>query len=298
MAAETNELEAAIDRLYQLTPAEFTAARNALASERKAARDAAGSTRVRALAKPTVVAWIVNILYWKHRGLFDGLVTAMAELAAAQREAPTGAGASALREATRRKTEQLQQLVQVAERRLVDAGSQPGPSVLPRVGATLEALASPRPKGAAGAPHAGRLASELQPSGFDVALGLGGLELPPVPVRTREPEAQEAEPKGDEHESRGAAAARAARLRLQQAEFEVARMRREASAAELALEQAESRLAAATADVAQFEARLAKARDHAEEKGALAEEARRALAGARAGLAAAERALATAKQGA
>jgi hypothetical protein len=283
MAAETDELDAAIDRLYELTPAEFTAARNALASERKAARDAAGSARVKALAKPTLVAWVVNLLYWKHRGLFDGLVTAMAELAAAQREAPTGAGASALREATRRKTEKLQQLVQVAERRLLDAGSQPVPSVLQRVSATLEALASPRPKGAAGAPHAGRLASELQPSGFDVALGLGGLELPPVPARAREPETLEAEPK---------------RLRLQQAEFEVARMRREASAAVQALEQAESRAAAAKADVAQFEARLAKARDQAEEKGALAEQARSALARARAGLAAAEGALAATKQGA
>jgi hypothetical protein len=290
MAVETDELEAAIDHLFELAPSEFTAARNALASARMAAGDAAGSARVKALAKPTVVAWVVNLLYWRHRGLFDGLVTLMAELAAAQREAPTGAGASALREATRRKTKQLQQLVQVAERRLVDAGSQPGPSVLQRVGATLEALASPRPKDALGAPHAGRLASELQPSGFDVALGLGGLELPPVPVRAREPEAP-AEPKRDD-------VARAERLRRQQAEFEVARMRRETSAAELAVEQAESRLAAATADVAQFESRLSRARDHAEEKGALAEEARGALARARAGLAAAEAVLAATKQGA
>jgi hypothetical protein len=298
MTAETDELEAAIDRLYTLTPAEFTAARNALAGERKSAGDRAGSARVKALVKPTLVAWVVNLLYWKHRGLFDGLVTAMAELAAAQREAPTGAGASALREATRRKTERLQQLVQVAERRLVDAGSHPGPSVLQRVSATLEALATPRPRGAAGAPHAGRLANELQPSGFDVALGLGGLELPPVRDPSREPEAQEAEPTGDEDESRDAAAAHAARLRFQQAEFEVARMRREASAAERALDQAESRLAAATADVAQFEARLAKAREHAEEKGVLADEARSTLARARAGLAAAEGALAVTKQGA
>jgi hypothetical protein len=73
----------------------------------------------------------------------------------------------------------------------------------------------------------------------------------------------------------------------------VARLRREASAADRTLEQAESRAAAAKADVAQFEARLAKARAQAEEKTAAENDARRALAQARAELAAAQAAMDT-----
>jgi hypothetical protein len=64
-------LDAEIDRLYQLPLNDFTAARNALA---KQAGGEAG--RVRALAKPTVPAWIVNQLYWQERKTWDALISA------------------------------------------------------------------------------------------------------------------------------------------------------------------------------------------------------------------------------
>jgi hypothetical protein len=298
MAAEVPELEAAIDRLYQLPIAEFTSARNELAAERKAANDKEGATRVKALAKPTAVAWAVNQLYWRERERWDALARAMAELASAQREAASGSGAAELREAARRKGETLQPLLRAAERRLAGAGGQASPAVLQRVAATLEAATSPRPASAR-APGAGRLASELEPSGFELALGLGGLDLPPAP-RSRpaalpEPRVERAKPpasKSDDDE------AQAARLAFRQAEFQVARLRREAESAARALAEAESRAAAASTDVSQLASRLEQAKARAAEKATAESDARRALEAARAGLAEAEGALAALKQGA
>jgi len=301
MSLSISELEAAIDRLYQGPIAEFTQARNALAAECKAAGDKDGAARVKELTKPSAVAWAVNQLYWRDRERFDALVVAMAQLAAAQREALGGGGAAALKDATRRKVERLQAAARAAERRLVASGAAGGPAVVQRLSATLEALATPRLPGTT-APTPGRLVTELQPAGFDVALGLGGLDLPPVPARAArgpEPIAPRVAPSRSEEgrpvedERRAEDERRSERLRLQQAEFEVARLRRETSAAERALEQAESRAAAAKADVAQFEARLAKARAQAEEKAAAENDARRALAQSRAELAAAQAAMDT-----
>ena len=292
------ELEAAIDRLYQLPVAEFTEARNALAAARRAAGDEAGAALVKALAKPTLVAWVVNLLYFKHRELFDGLASAMTELAAAQREARSGEGGPELREAARRKSEALQKLVRVAERRLLDGGGQAPPPVLQRVGGTLEVLATPRPEGAA-SPRPGRLVTELRPAGFDVALGLGALDLPPMtPLAASEPAGPAADAAAPPVSGAEPDAARRSRLAIQQAELELAGRRRETEAALRALAEAEARTAAARADVAQLEARLAQTRARAEERAVAESDARRALEAARDDLAAAEAALEAQKQGA
>ncbi|WP_329476727.1 hypothetical protein OG555_34140 [Kribbella sp. NBC_01484] len=48
--------------LYGLTPEEFTAARNSVAKTAKAAGDVRTSVAVMALRKPTLAAWLANIL--------------------------------------------------------------------------------------------------------------------------------------------------------------------------------------------------------------------------------------------
>ena len=122
----------------------------------------------------------MNQLYWRDRERFDALAQAMAELASAQREALERRVRPSCADATRRKVERLQPPLARAERRLVASGAAGGPAVVQRLSATLEARRAPRPPGDA-APTPGRLVTELQPAGFDVALGLGGLDLPPVP---------------------------------------------------------------------------------------------------------------------
>jgi hypothetical protein len=277
MRAGPDELEAAIDRLYQLPVAEFTDARNALAAELKASGDKDAAARVKGLGKPTAVAWAANQVYWGDRARWDALVTSLAEVAAAQRDALGGAGAAALRDAIRRKAERLQEAVRAAERALVASGGATGLGVQQRLSATLEALASPRPPGADSEATPGRLVSELQPRGFDVALGLGSMDLPPVP----QPRPAAAEPVGVEAEPPRKARAKAA-------EFEVARLRREVEGAERRLREAESRAEAARAELDGLEARLPPARARAAEKKAEEDAARAALDALRARLAEAE----------
>lgn len=67
-----------VDDLYQRPLAEFTAARNALAKSSRG--DAAA---IRAFEKPSVPAWAVNQLYWKHRRTYDRLTRASERLRAA-----------------------------------------------------------------------------------------------------------------------------------------------------------------------------------------------------------------------
>ena len=57
-----------IDRLYQLPLGEFTGVRNAMA---KAAGKSGAA--IKALEKPSVPAWAVNQLYWRHRRAYEKL---------------------------------------------------------------------------------------------------------------------------------------------------------------------------------------------------------------------------------
>ena len=65
-----------VDALFTLPLAEFTAARNALIKQLKKANRDLDAEKVKALAKPSVSAWAVNQLYWRHRNEFDRLLAA------------------------------------------------------------------------------------------------------------------------------------------------------------------------------------------------------------------------------
>src|ERR687898_2136141 len=69
--ARAPKSDSPIDRLYQVPLGEFIAARNALAKE-------TGEAAIKTLQKPSLPAWAVNQLYWRHRGVYDE-VTARAE---------------------------------------------------------------------------------------------------------------------------------------------------------------------------------------------------------------------------
>jgi hypothetical protein len=234
----------------------------------------------------------VNQLFWRDRETYDELVSSLAEVAAAQREALTGGTGAAVREAMRRKSEALASAARQAERRLVEGGGSSSPAILQRLTATLSALASPRAPDAT-APRAGRLTAELQASGFDVALGLDRLDLPPAPRRPAEAESPfEGEgppPAATDAAEDAALAEREARRQL--AEREVARAQRTVEAAVQALGEAEARTAAAQADVDTLRKRMADAESRAARQAAAEQEARDRLDAARADLSAAERAL-------
>jgi hypothetical protein len=65
-----------IDALFQAPLVEFTASRNELAARLKKAGRREEADRVKGLAKPSVSAWVVNQLYWKHQHAFNELLLA------------------------------------------------------------------------------------------------------------------------------------------------------------------------------------------------------------------------------
>ncbi|CCQ15809.1 putative uncharacterized protein [Rhodococcus sp. AW25M09] len=60
MSEDLPHIDTVVDDLYSLTPAEFVSHRSGYVAQFKKSGDKAGATRIGALRKPTVVAWLVN----------------------------------------------------------------------------------------------------------------------------------------------------------------------------------------------------------------------------------------------
>ena len=160
---------AEIDALFQLPPAEFTAARNALAGKLKKAGKDEEANRVKALPKPSLPAWAVNQLYWRHRKAFDQLIDAGERFRKAQGAQLSGKNAD-LRGPLDARREALSELTKLAAGVLKQGGHSATPDVTRRVTTTLEALAT---YGAhPGAPPAGRLTDDIDPPGFEALAAL------------------------------------------------------------------------------------------------------------------------------
>jgi hypothetical protein len=286
-------IDAEIDRLYQLPPDAFTAARNALA--KTAGPDAPA---VKRLTKPPIAAWAVNQVYWQRRDVYDALVGAATDLRQAHKAILSGRSGD-VRAAGK------------AHESAVDAALKAALSLLeanghPRTDATRQAIATTlRALPVDEAP--GRLATALQPGGFEMLAGLsmgqgaGGREArgaskaaaaPPLPAPKPRSASGKVHRKGDEPRpervdpkvaarAREAAAKAARELReaehtARREEFEAARAARDAEKAARQLEQAREALAAAQQDVEAAEAaagEAARTKAAAEERAGAAEQA-------------------------
>jgi hypothetical protein len=253
-------LESKIDDLYRGPLSEFVAARNALAKSLTGdeAKD------VRALAKPTVVPWAVNQVYWHAREAYDRVMKSGEKLRKAQIAALEGRSAD-VRAATEAHRRAIVDAVGEAQRLSAPAGSAPSPDALTR---TFEALSL-----ASAAPEsAGRLTQPLQPAGFEA---LAGVKPQPGALIAFQPRREQAPQKSaarrDKSEKQDKEDTRQTRAEEQRA----AREREKAAAAarehQAAVKQAEAKLARAEAAEQQARAVWDKAHD------ALLE-ARRALA--------------------
>jgi hypothetical protein len=178
-----------VDALFQLPLGEFTSARNALAARLKKAGHQAEATETKALAKPCVSAWVVNQIYWRHRGLFDRLIEAGDRLRRAQAQLTS----ESARESVNTRRETVAALTAIAEGLLRGGHYSATRDVLRRVTSTLEALSSYG--SLPGAPVAGRLIDDVQPPGFGAVAGFlpessrreaGGAKLP-MRLRRAEP---------------------------------------------------------------------------------------------------------------
>ena len=137
---------------------EFTAARNALAKTLSGDE----AKRVRALAKPTVVPWAVNQVYWHARAAYDRLMKSGERLRKAQIAALEGRSAD-VRAASEAHRHAIAEAVAEAERLAASAGSKPGADALAR---TFEALSLATERaGIAGPADAAAAAGRLRSAG-------------------------------------------------------------------------------------------------------------------------------------
>jgi len=214
--------------------AEFTGARNALAARLKKGGQVNDANLVKTLAKPSVSAWAVNQLYWKHRAAFDKL------LAAGQRLRGKVTDVRAALDARR---EALLRLVDFATSVLRDAGHNPSQDTLHRVTTTLEALSA-----LSDGPTLGRLTQDVDPPGFEslASFSLSAGAMKPVKAPSRVTALQAAR----EEETRQAKIA-AAKASLQAAKKSLADANADAKQADKQLREAEEQFKQAKAEAAE-----------------------------------------------
>jgi hypothetical protein len=176
---EQVDRDAAAVELYGLTPDEFTASRNQLAKSAKSSGATAASTAIMALRKPTLAAWLANLLV---RTDPDG-VNELTELGDELRAAHLSADGARLRELTPRRHDLVQALVRTARARANDRDRAISDSVADRLTETLDAaLIDP---GAAQLLRSGQLTSALRHVGFGVVDETGApAKLAPMKPRT------------------------------------------------------------------------------------------------------------------
>lgn len=212
------------DELYALPPGQFTAARNARAREAKAAGDNETATRIASLRKPTVLAWLVNLMVRELPDEIGGFL----DLGDALRDATATLSGPELRQLSG----QRHRLVQALVRQARDLARQVGYRITEDVARGLEetlgaALTDPA---VAEQLRAGRLTSGITATGFpDPSVGNVRARPPSVPstsVRAPKQSAATAPP----------AQPSAAERRRQQA---MVRLQRDLREAEQRAEQAE-----------------------------------------------------------
>lgn len=284
------------DSLFQRPLGEFTAARNALAASLKKAGRREEADQVKGLAKPSVSAWAVNQLYWRHRKAFDRLMASGADLRRAQASQLSGEAAE-IRKPLQARREALGELSRLAAATLEEASHQPTPDTMRRITTTLEALAtygdSP------GAPAPGRLVTDVDPPGFESLAALvprtgsetrsaGPSTVIPFRQQQRTSGGRKTAGRGDEDTQKAREAAReAAKAAVQDAERALREARTAASRGEAALKAAARRVKTAEAAKTEAEERLDRAaaelndaRQHARRVASDAEDAAQAVADA------------------
>ena len=226
-------LDSRIDELYKTPLDEFVPARTALAKSLSGDE----AKRIKSLAKPTVVPWSVNQVYWHEKDVYTRVLKTGEKLREAQLTALKGR-ASDVRGATTAHRQAVADAVKAAARLAGNAGAKPDAEQLARM---FEAVSlQPTPP----EPH-GRFIKPLQPQGFEA---LAGVAIKAVPPSIREPAAKTAPQIALTKEAKPSAE-EAREIRRREHEAAVAKRQHE-----MALKAAETKLTHAVADEARARA--------------------------------------------
>ncbi len=231
----------------------------------------------KSLAKPSLSAWVVNQLYWRHRKAFDTLLSTGETFRRAQAAQLTGTSTD-IRGSLEGRRASLAQLAGVAAEVVRQAGHTASPDTMRRITMTLEALSTygllPE------APPAGRLTDDIDPPGFETLASLvprvGGPERGNAPTRIiafqPQPRQRAVRKKAGtpEEEARQREEARIAlraerKAAVQAADAALREARKDAQQAEVALKKAAAVAKAADAEKATLDAKLEKAVKDAEQ---------------------------------
>ncbi|MFE1191693.1 hypothetical protein ACFW6E_02715 [Streptomyces olivaceoviridis] len=261
------DLDAVVDELYGLRPEEFVAARDRRVRDAREAGDQALAKEIGALRRPSLAAWVSNLLVRRQPEEVQPLLGLGEELRRAHREL----NGSQLRRLARRQNEVIGALVRQARRLAAQAGHPVGEGVQREVEGTLHAaLADPE---AAREWAAGRLVKPLSSMiGFPAAdgslLGRRPAPEPKAPARGggREEEEdegrqedkarEEAARKEDEAKAREAEEQRRRVAEAREAERDLRAREEEADSAARAVEEAGARLADVEERVRELRERL------------------------------------------
>src|SRR6185436_7616472 len=265
-----------VDALFQLSLSEFTAARNSLATRLKKGGAAADADRIKSLAKPSVAAWVVNQLFWKHRIAFDRLLDAGERFRKAQTAQLAGKSAD-LRAPLEARRAALSELSTHAAKILAAGGNAATPDTMRRVTTTLEALSTYA--GIPDTPLPGRLTDDVQPPGFEALAALvprvgserAGGPTRVIPFEFKQPSRRAAAKKSTDpvdEKARAAerkAQAAAARAAIQEAEGTLRDARKAAQKAEEELKKAAARAKEADAEKQKLDQQFEKLTAQADE---------------------------------
>jgi hypothetical protein len=191
-------LASVADELYALAPGDFTAARNQRAKAAKAAGDKELAETIGRFPKPSVAAWVVNLLARQR----PEVVAQVIELGSALRDAQVDSDRDRLKDLSRQRQELLRSVAAAGVDLAGESGLKVPPAAASEVEQTLQAaMADPD---AANAVRTGRLTRTLASTGVepvDLRDAVAGPvdELPPLP-RSSVPQGsaspQKAPPKG------------------------------------------------------------------------------------------------------
>jgi hypothetical protein len=253
------DVDKEIDRLYGLPPEEFVEERRRI---ERALRDEGRkpeADEVKALAKPTSAAWVVNQLAREERSGVDRLLEAGERLRTAQRAAVAGEGTASFDEAREEEAEARRRLTEAAESLLAGRGSKASRQLLDQVDQTLRAAAvSDEGRELL---DRGRLIRELETGGFELLAGIAPRpagQRPAASARAAGGTQRLEQVRAEVKEARSRA--REAAQELRQAEREAAKARRALEKAETAVDEARREADEATAAVERAEDELAAAR--------------------------------------
>lgn len=219
----TDPLLSIAEELYSLVPGEFTGTRNQWAKQTKADGDAELAKRVTELRKPSVSAWVVNMMM-RHQG--DQMAQVL-ELGASLRRAQSDLDGDALRELTRQRRQLTTAVTRQGRTLAGELGQKVTEAVADQVQATLHAAMVD--ENAAGAVRSGLLVTALAATGVGSADVVDAVAVPsaigmtprarPMPERKRAglSVVPDPEPQPDEETSAREAERRAAKQVVEEA---------------------------------------------------------------------------------